>query len=614
MDSRRGQRSRRRGARHDDEASYEEASRTRYGRRGRDRHPASDGTHLGFGSGGGGLQWVFVIIVIVMGIAAGRLVWLQVFEAGDLSQQAEDRRTNSLTIQAKRGTIYDRNGNVLAMSVACYDVYCNPQEVDSPAAEALILADHLGGDAATYRDELSGDGTFSYLVRHADKDAAEACRDELSEKGHKGIYLLEETKRVYPYGTLAGQLVGMVDIDGNGLTGLELYYDDVLSGTNGYMLLETGATGVPIAGATSETTPARDGTDLVLSIDADIQRAAEEQVKQGVATYKAESGFCMVTDPTTGEILAACSTPYANLSDTSNLEDGALSLKLVTDSYEPGSIFKIITMSIGIDDGLITPDSTFTVPPQVLVGDDYVSDDDGRGETMQMDVREILRRSSNTGAALIAQEVIGKQRFADGVSAFQIGQKTGIDYPGEVDGIVRSADDYEGSSLGSMSFGQGLAIPMVQMVKAVGSIANGGTLMTPHFVKSEGGQDMDWPSVGTSVSKDTCDAVTDMMRTVVEEGTAEKAQVEGYDVAGKTGTAEYAENGKYVQGEYLASLVGFAPADDPKVLVYVGLNKTPNLASSSAAPVFSAIMGEALADMGVQPSTSVSTTTSGSEG
>lgn len=585
--------------------SYSEASRHRRGTHG-------DGDSFGFGPGGGGLQRVFIVIVALLVIVAGRLVYLQVVRSQDLSTQAEERRTNSVTLLARRGTIYDRKGNVLAMNQDCYDVYCNPQEVNAPSAEALIISEHLGGDAKTYREALKKEGTtFSYVARQADQEAAEQMRDELTKQGYTGVYLLRQTKRVYPYGTLAGQVLGMVDIDGNGLTGLELYYDDVLSGTNGYMTMETGATGTPIAGAPSQTVAAKDGTDIVLSIDADIQRAAEEQVKQGVADYKAESGFCMVTDPNTGEILAACSTPYVNLSDTSEVEDGALTLKLVTDSYEPGSIFKLLTMAIGIEDGLITPDSTFTVPPQVLVGSDYVQDDDGRGSAMSMDVREILRRSSNTGAALIAQRVIGAQRFSDGVARFQIGQKTGIDYPGEVEGLVRTADDYETSSLGSMSFGQGLAIPMVQMVKAVGSIAHDGTLTTPHFLKQRGGEDVDWPDVGTSISQQTADEVTDMMRTVVQEGTAEKAQVEGYDIAGKTGTAEYAENGSYVEGEYLASLVGFAPASDPKVLVYVGLNKTPNLAATSAAPVFSAIMSEALTEMGIAPTSSGA---SGSEG
>lgn len=590
----------------DEGSSYGQEARRRPGTHG-------DGDSFGFGPGAGGVQWVFLVVAILLVLAGGRLVYLQVFHAQDYSEQAEQRRTNSLTLLAKRGTIYDRKGNVLAMNEDCYDVYCNPQEVNAPAAEALIIADHLGGDAKTYQQALKKEGTtFAYVSRLADKDRAEQMRDELRKQGYTGVYLLRQTKRVYPYGTLAGQVLGMVDVDGNGLTGLELYYDKVLSGTNGYMTMETGADGTPIAGAPSQTVAAKDGTDIVLTIDADIQRTAEEQVKQGVADYKAESGFCMVTDPTSGEVLAACSTPYVNLSDTSQVEEGALSLKLVTDSYEPGSIFKVITMAIGIDDGLITADSTFTVPPRVLVGSDYVQDDDARSESMSMDVREILRRSSNTGAALIAQDVIGAQRFSDGVSKFQIGQKTGIDYPGEADGLVRSVDDYEGSSLGSMSFGQGLAVPMVQMVKAIGSIANGGTLTTPHFLKTRGGEDVDWPSVGTSVSAETAAEVTDMMRTVVQSGTAEKAQVEGYDIAGKTGTAEYAENGTYVQGEFLASLVGFAPASDPKVLVYVGLNKTPNLAATSAAPVFSSIMGEALTDMGIAPTSS--SDSSGSEG
>jgi cell division protein FtsI (penicillin-binding protein 3) len=220
---------------------------------------------------------------------------------------------------------------------------------------------------------------------------------------------------------------------------------------------------------------------------------------------------------------------------------------------------------------------------------------------MDMDLREILRRSSNAGISLVTQEHVGETRFAKGVSSFGIGSVTGIDYPGEVEGLVKQLNQYDGASLGSMSFGQSLAIPLIQMVEAVGSIANDGSRMTPHFLVSKNGEAVSWDSVGTSVSKETADEVTDMMREVVRSGTATAAQVEGYDIAGKTGTGEQADESGYIQNHFVSSLIGFAPASDPEVLVYVGLNGTPYLAATSSAPLFSSIMSEALTDMGVLP-------------
>ena len=320
-------------------------------------------------------------------------------------------------------------------------------------------------------------------------------------------------------------MLGVVGVDGDGLTGLEKYYDGVLSGTNGTLTLETGNGGIPIAGGARTQTTAVGGTDIQISLDIDVQQKAEEVISRGVKDYKADSGSVMVSDPRTGEVIAACSTPLFDVTDTSRMEEGATSLKPVSSSFEPGSIFKLITMSIGIEDGLITPDSTFDVPAQVKVGDDMVRDDDKRKQRMDMTIREMLRRSSNVGTALVAQNVIGADRFAQGLQWFGIGTATGIDFPGEANGIVRQRSEYDGASLGSMSFGQSLSIPLDQMVKAVGSIANDGVLETPHFLLSKGGEQASWPSPGASVSPSTASQVTDMMRTVVKEGTAEKAQV-----------------------------------------------------------------------------------------
>lgn len=533
------------------------------------------------------------VVLALCAIVFIKLFYLQVITASELTQSAEERRSHPIVLHAKRGTIYDRNGNVLAMSKDCKTVCCNPQEINDPSGAAAVVADALGGKSQDYLEKMRGDGVFAYVARQIEpSDASEI----------EGVYLVDDTKRIYPYGAVASQVLGIVGTDGDGLSGLELYYNDILKGEDGEMLLETGAGGTPIAGGNSHISDAKDGADIVLSIDVDIQRVAEETIAEGVKRYKSDSGSVVVTKPKTGEILAACSTPLFNISDTTKIESGALSLKPVSSSYEPGSIFKVLSAAIALESGAAKPEDVFTVPANVQVGEDMVSDDDGRTETMDMDLREILRRSSNAGISLVTQEHVGETRFAKGVSSFGIGSVTGIDYPGEVEGLVKQLNQYDGASLGSMSFGQSLAIPLIQMVEAVGSIANDGSRMTPHFLVSKNGEAMSWDSVGTSVSKETADEVTDMMREVVRSGTATAAQVEGYDIAGKTGTGEQADESGYIQNHFVSSLIGFAPASDPEVLVYVGLNGTPYFASTSAAALFSTIMGEALSDSGVQPS------------
>ena len=551
----------------------------------------------------GRLKSLLVLFAAVLTFVALHLVYYQVVRGEALSKEAAEHRSNVIKLQARRGTIYDRNGNVLAMSEDCLTLYCNPKEIEEPYLTAEVLSEHLGGVTEDYIDSLTADTTFSYIKRKTETDVAHAIRDDLRAKSLPGVYYLQDSRRVYPYGSVGGQVLGVVDVDGNGISGLELMYDDILRGTDGEMIIETGNYGTPIAGARADTTEAKDGTDIVISIDVNVQRLAEEGIVEGVKQYKADSGSVMVVNPKTGEILAACSTPLLDLTVLSVVEDGATSLKLVSDSFEPGSIFKVLTAAIGVDKGVVDPSESFYVPANVTVGADLVSDDDYRDFDMYMNLREILRRSSNAGAALIAQENIGADRFAEGLDEFGIGHLTGIDFPGEVAGIVKKREEYDGSSVGSMSFGQGLAIPLVQMVRAVGAVGNHGIPMTPHFLVAKGTKTVEWEPGERVVSEETARKVVDMMRTVIQEGTGVTAQVPGYDVAGKTGTGEQADTtkGGYVKDKYTSSLIGFAPASDPTVLTYVGLNGTKYHAADSAAPLFSSIMGEALTDMGVLP-------------
>lgn len=566
-----------------------------------------------FSSGGGDdrrVMYLLLVFMLLLLLAAGRLVWWQVVQSEDLTHMAESRRSNVIKLKARRGTIYDRNGNVLATSEDCITIVCNPKEVEEPYRTAEVLASHLGGSSYDYVGSLQVNGVFSYIAKRVDTDVANAIKAELTELQLPGVYYRQDTRRVYPYGAVGGQVLGVVGQDDAnddilvGKSGLELYYNDILSGQDGEMIVEMGLYGTPIAGAASQVTKkCVDGTDIVISLDINVQRVAEQRIVEGVDEYRAESGSVMVTDPQNGEILAACSTPLLNVADLSVVEAGADSLKLVSDSYEPGSIFKVLTASIGIEEGLIDPAQEYYVPAYVQVGDDMVADDDGREYDMYMDLREILRRSSNTGAALLAQDYIGADTFAAGVERFGIGQLTGIDFPGEVRGIVKARDEYDGSSLGSMSFGQGLAIPLVQMVRAIGAVGNHGIPTTPHFLLAKGTETVVWNPGERIIDNGTSRKVIDMMRTVIQEGTGVHAQVPGYDIAGKTGTGERADavKGGYLEDAFTSSLIGFAPASDPTVLVYVGLNGTPFLAYDSAAPLFSSIMGEAIVDMGVLP-------------
>ena len=593
---RNGSRHTRPGRRNHPEASYDEASRARY--RLRASRPG------GSGSGGAdhGLSITRRVFLALFGVVAARLGFLQLIDGANLSAKAESQRTNRIVLHAKRGTIFDRNGNVLAMSEECETIYANPKEIEDPSGVASALVKVLGGEKQDYMDLITpADTTFVYIKRQVDQELADELKDLLAERELSGIYYLADTKRVYPYGSVAAQVLGMVNVDGQGTSGLEYQYNDLLTGTDGEMLVETGLTGTPIAGGASHVTEARNGTDIVISLDVDLQQACESIIKEAVGTYDADSGSVMVTDPHTGEILAACSTPLADFSDLS--DEAALNLKLVSSSFEPGSVFKVLTTSIGLDLGLYTPETVFSVPAFYKVGDDYVTDDDGRDYTEDMSVREMMRRSSNTAMAMLVTEVIGAEAFAEGVDRYGIGHLTGIDFPGETQGLVRTPAEYDGSTAGSMAFGQALAIPMVQIVRAYGAVANGGTLMTPHFLVTKDDEDVEWPAGDRAVSEETCALETDIMRTVVAEGTGKNARIEGYDIAGKTGTGEQAsEDGGYMAGSFVASLCGFANAGDPEVLVYAGLNHIPHLASASAANVFHDVMSQAVNILGISPS------------
>ena len=537
----------------------------------------------------------------LLGVAAtARLADYQIFNAEHYRWEADVRRLLDETLYAKRGTMYDRNGNVITSSVECKNVCFNLAVMDDNDRKEAVRAvvDVLGVDE-DYARACSERTDVTWVCVKSKVDIEEA--DKLTAKGIRGIETEQAMKRVYPYGELASQVIGTVDPENAGTSGLELQYDKILTGENGKLVREHARDGSYIAGGAYHKEPAKDGTDIVLSLDMNVQRAAEEALAKAVEDSGAKYGSAIVCDPRTGEILAACSSPTFDPSDRSDVKPEDMNLRLVTDVYEPGSVFKVFVCAAALETKTVSTSTSFQVPAKIKVGDDMVGDADDRDYSMTMDMREILRRSSNTGMVLVGRK-LGADNLASYIEKFGFGTKSGVDFPGESLGIIKKRSEYDGASLGSMSFGQSLAVAPIEMVRAMTAIANGGVMTTPHFLMSRGGEEMDWTDgEERAISAKTASKLADMMQTVVDEGTGSDAQLPGYRVAGKTGTAERAAEGVrgYQEGNNMASFMGFVSTDDPRVLCYVTLDGT-GATSHAAQPAFKTTMQAALDALGIK--------------
>lgn len=549
--------------------------------------------------------------------AAGKLFYLQAIATGELSTSAHNERTANTVLPYRRGAIYDRNGNVLARSVDAVNIAVHPnvvQENGTVNATANILADVLGGNASDYAEICQRDTTYAYVVKNADPvletNLKEALETENTERKKADLVELSgfeyETvqRRVYTQGEVAGNVIGIVGgDDGEGITGLELQYNDLLCGTDGYLVQERSRDGIPVVGGDAVRTDPVDGENITLSIDIDIQRVAQEQVTAAVAEWKGQSGIAIVMNPETGEIYACVSTPYLDLSDTSTATTEAFNVKCVSDSYEPGSTFKPLTAAAAIDTGSATPTTTYYCPATIQVGDDTVGDSDDRDYDIELTLTEVLERSSNVGMVECAED-LGSLNFYNYTQRFKIGSLTEVDYPGEVSGLVSDYSEYTGA-WESMSFGQSIAVPPIQMARAVSALANDGVLVQPHFLLKVGSEERQYSDVGQAVSADTARQVAEMMYSVIENGYGSTGKIEGYRLSGKTGTAERVDEttGLYFDNTNTVSFIGFGPTDDPKVLVYVMIDYVTGATGSKVAgPVWAAIMQEALDKLQIPPS------------
>lgn len=540
---------------------------------------------------------IIVIFAIVAAIIFLRLLWLQVIDAEGNKKAAIESRTINYTINPKRGTIYDRNGNVLAYSTEATTIYANPSEIDNPQETAKNIAMEIGGSADDYTNLINDKNKkFVYLKRRLDTDKA----DNLKNKNIKGIYFIEDSKRVYPYGKVAGQVVGTCNVDGDGLCGIELQYDDVLRGSKGSVVIQQGQAGMPIPGGKVQQTQSIDGQDLMISIDIELQQKVQELTEAYGKKLGGESSHAVVMDPVSGEIYAACSTPYFDPTDIDNIPKGATELRSVSATFEPGSTFKTITANAIFEEGSSTPDTTFYCPSKLQADEYYVSDAHER-EEQEFTLRQIMERSSNVGISL-AGEKLGFDKLYDKILRYRFNEESGTDFPGDTKGYILPQKDWSKIQSYNVCFGQGITVTPMQMVRFYGALANNGIEVTPHFLMRylQSEKDVDYPYQDVIDNKQALPVTVDVLRSVVNEGTGTLAKIDGYGVAGKTGTGEIADsNGKYLSGIYYNSFIGFLSQASQPLTCYVGSEHVPSEASMT--PLFKDIMKFAIDRFKISP-------------
>lgn len=536
----------------------------------------------------------FALAFLLILVRAG---WLQAVQGGDLRAEAQSQHVSTVTVPGIRGAILDRHGDALAISEEAATVFATPYQVEDPQKAAKKLGEVLGTPADDLLEPLMAPTGFEYLAKKIDLVTA----DKIRRLDLAGIGILPDSRRVYPQDDDGARMIGAIGGEGEGLFGIEASEDDVLDGTDGEVAITSDALGQEIG--RDVTTGAAAGHDVELTVDARIQAYTETVVDGLGDKYQPVGATAIVMNPADGDVLAMASWPPVDPTDLTEADPEQLSNLATGLTYEPGSTFKAFTVAGALEEGLVTPDTTFDLPPTIQVADRTI-EESHEGGFGTLSVSQILAFSSNVGAVTIGLE-LGAKRFDDWVHRFGFGTPTGIDFPLEEQGIVPGVKDYSGSSIGNLPIGQGLAVTPIQMMAAYAAIANGGTLRTPRLIKSVDGEDVP-PDAGHQViSEQTSAELRQMLEGVLGEGgTASEVHVPGYVLAGKTGTSQKVIDGTYSDSQFVASFVGFAPAADPKLLVAVIVDDPQGdyYGGTVAAPAFGQIAEFALPYLGIPPS------------
>lgn len=543
------------------------------------------------------------IIGLLFVVVGARLVYLQAVAAPAYAAKASAQRLRDVEIPPRRGTIYDREGEPLAVSVEARTVFANPAAVKDKRATAVAVAKILGLSAADVEKRLSRDSGFVYIARKVDMGRASA----LEALGLEGVGFLQDSRRTYPSGEIGCQVLGFVGVDDEGLAGVERYYDETLAGTPGVLLAERDPFGRPIPGGVKKSVEPVNGNDIVLTIDKDVQYQAQRELQGAIKEWGASGGSIVVMNPKSGEIYAMASTPVFDPNQFAKSNSKAFRNRALSDAYEPGSTIKSLTAASVIDKGLFTPQSKLVLPPSLRVSGKTVGEAHGRG-TVTWTLSEIVMHSSNVGAVKLGQALKATGLY-DYFARFGLTEKTGVDFPGEAVGWLPKPKYWSALSMANIPFGQGVSTTPLQLARAIAAIANRGDLPTPHFLLSLPQQPdakLVWPT-RRAISVEAATQTNKILCDVVTVGTGSSAAVPGYNVAGKTGTAQKVREGSvgYESGAYISSFIGYLPAENPEVLISVVIDRPTKAiyGGTVAAPVFSKLGRFCMSHFKLPPST-----------
>jgi len=540
------------------------------------------------------LAWFMGVALVVLAALFAKAFYVQVVDASALQDKGSDQHLRSIELDAPRGVIYDRNGQELAVSQSMATVYANPTQIKDVPATASALAPILRTTPAELEAKLRSESGFKYLARKVDLQIGERVK----ELGLEGIGVCVEDKRIYPKGKLAPQLLGYVGTDNLGLAGLEKQYEAMLAGEPGKLEVVSDRSGNRLS--TVSLKEAVEGEPLNLTIDEEIQFETERILTETVETFQAQKACAIVIDPQTGEILAMANTPVFDTNDYGSVEEMCRRNSVITDQYEPGSTFKMVVTAAALEAGLVSPETTFILGDTIQVYDRVVHEaHENLPDKRELTVTQILAQSSNVGAITLGLEV-GKTRLVDMIRKFGFTEKLRVDFPGEADGQMLAPEKWSGTTIANVPMGQGIAATPLQLATAYAAIANDGILVQPHLVK-----DATTPWTRRVVSPTVAAQLREMLTVTVEDGTGTQAQIEGYAVAGKTGTAEKvkADGSGYDEDRVIASFVGMVPADDPQLIILVMIDEpsTEHSGAYVAAPAFARIADFALKRLGIPP-------------
>ncbi|HHT67859.1 MAG TPA: stage V sporulation protein D, partial [Firmicutes bacterium] len=549
------------------------------------------------------LMLLFVMLVGSVLLGA-RLGYLQLWKNDFFQTRALEQRIQRIPIEGLRGTIYDRNGVPLAMSVSAHTVYAIPAEVENSQITAATLAGILDLDEEFILRRITKRTATEWIKKKVGEEQAR----QIIALDLPGIGVVPTSTRIYPYGSVAPQVLGLVGIDNQGLEGLELYYDDFLRGKPGQTVFERDAHGRALEDGVRGYLPGEKGGDLVLTIDIFLQRIAEEEVRRATLETGSRLGVIIITDPTNGEILATATYPSYDIEEFEKYPVENRRNIAVTDSYEPGSTFKAVTAAIAVNEGVASLNSGFFDPGYIRVSGWNVRCWNRGGHGSQT-FAQTMQNSCNPYYAKLALD-LGAERFYAGLTDFNLGYKTGIDFPGEVGGTLRApSPNIPLVTWANIGFGQGLTVTPIQLIASFGAIANDGIYSVPHYVKelvtSEGSFPPDIPEQRQIVGTKAAETTAYVLRSAVEVGSGKRAEVAGYDVAGKTGTAQLVEHGRYSHSKMVTSFAGFAPKDDPKMAALLVLWEPQGAFYGGiiASPVFARLAEKVLPYLGVERKT-----------